>query len=1040
MKKIVSLLSVLVLFCALAYGQARTVTGTVRDEQGNPIPFATITAKGTKNGVAADANGQFQINLTSDVPLVISAVGYASFEAKATNNMVVTLSKSGDKGLDEVVVTAAGLRSTQKALGASQTTLTSDQLVNARPTNVASALSGKVAGLQVSAISSGVNPNYRLVLRGMRSLLGNNQALVVIDNVIVPNSILGNLNPDDIQNITVLNGGTAAALYGSDGSNGALIITTKNGMNPGGKPQVKFSNTTTFESVAYMPKMQKLFGSGSTSDIQAYNQYENQQYGPAFDGSLKPIGLPVEDGSIQEVPYQWNEKEGKNAFWERGLTNQTDISVSSSGNKGSTYFSAQYLNARGTIPGDKYNRATVRLNGVQHIVPVLDLNYSAYYAQNRYNTTSQTANIYNNILNSPGQVPVTRYKDYLNDKFSTPDGYYNAYYTTPYFLAGHYRSMTRNDYFVGNASLVFRPTKSVDITSRLGFTTRNVTGNGTADVYNFSDYTKSIGAFAGTYKVKDITGSYSNSFSYSTKIIYDLIAHAQHKVSDIKFDLTGAFSVVQQQDEENSASISGLVVPHLFNLNNSLTPPSASHSKSLSRTLGAWGKLDVAYRNFLFLTVTGRNDWFSVLSEENRSIFYPSVQLAFTPTDVIPALQRIASLDYLKLRGSWSQVGQVNIAPYSLAPVFSQGAGYPYNGMGGMTAGGRIVDPSLKPELTQGYEAGIDFSLLKNRIKGQVTYYNNTTENQTLPTGISTATGYTSYLLNVGKTSSKGWETALTVVPVRTSNWFVSLGANYTYYDNRVESISADIDRLTLASYGGTTGSYAVAGQHFPVIMGTVHKRDNQGRIIVDPITGYPSPTSSLEIIGRANAKDEVGLNMEVTFKNLTLTATGAYRGGNVIYNALGSTFDFSGAGINTVDYYRERFVIPNSVIADPDNPGKYIPNTNVTVRDGGTGYWTIAGPRTGINENYITSAAFWKLREIALSYEVPKSILGSAGKVIQGVTLSVQARNLFILLPKTNVYTDPEYSSGGNNAIGLTDLGQTPPSRYYGGTVIVNF
>ncbi|RYE09192.1 MAG: SusC/RagA family TonB-linked outer membrane protein, partial [Sphingobacteriales bacterium] len=360
--------------------------------------------------------------------------------------------------------------------------------------------------------------------------------------------------------------------------------------------------------------MQKLFGSGSTSDVQVYNQYENQQYGPAFDGSIKPVGLAVEDGSIQELPYQWNEGEGKNAFWDKGFTNQTDISLSSGTNKGSLYFSAQYLNATGTIPGDKYNRATVRVNGTQNIVPILDLNYSAYYAQNRYNTTSQTSGIYNNVLNSPGQVPLTRYNDWQNDKFSSPDGYYNAYYTNPYFLADNYRSLTRNDYFVGNASLVLKPVKGFDLTSRLGFTTRNVTGESTADVYSFSDYTKAQSAFAGTYKVRDLTGSYGNNFSYSTKIIYDLVAHTQQNVGDFKLDLTGAFNLIQQKDAANSASINGLVNPGLFNLNNSLTPPSASNSQSLERTLAGWGKFDVAFRNFLFLTVTGRNDWFSVLS------------------------------------------------------------------------------------------------------------------------------------------------------------------------------------------------------------------------------------------------------------------------------------------------------------------------------------------------------------------------------------------------------------------------------------------
>lgn len=1026
---------------AFAVAQDRTVSGSVTDNSGTFLPGVSVQVTGTSIGATTNSGGAYSINVPSGAKtLTISSVGFLSqVHPIPPNGRLNLILEPNPASLEAVVVSALGLKSTVKSQGVAQTNLDATQLTNSKPTNVASALSGKVAGLQISAISSGVNPDYRLVLRGMRSLLGNNQALVVVDNVIVPSSILGNLNPNDIDNVTVLNGGNAAALYGSDGSNGALIITTKKGSSDG-KLDVTVSNTTSVESVAHMPKIQHKFGSGTDGDVVVYTPYENQQYGPKFDGSLKEVGLPLEDGSIQKLPYLWNNKANKDLFWQNGLTNQSDISLSSGSARGTVYLSAQYLTAEGTVPGDKYNRASARLNGTQKMASKLDLTYSAYYAQNRYDLTSATSSIFNYVLNTPGQIPLTEYSDWKNNPYANPNGYFNAYYNNPYFMADNYRNKTRNDYFVGNAGLAYKPLNWFDATLRVGINTRNFTTDGETNIFRYSDYTKNIPEQRGTYKTNDIVGSYASGFGYSTNLTSQLILHGQKKVNDFKFDLTGIGEIAQSQASSNSASVNGLVVPGLFNLGNSTSTPTSGNSQSQTRKLGLLGKLDIAYSNYLFLTVTGRNDWVSTLAPENRSFFYPSAQLAFTPTDAIDALKNIPNLDHFKLRGGWSQVGQVNLGAYSLEPTYSQASGYPFAGQGGHSIGSRIVDPNLKPELTQGFETGFDVSLFNNRVLGSFTYYSTTTVDQTLPTGISYATGFNSYLLNVGETSSKGIEASVTVVPIRTDKWYVKLAANYAYYDNKVEAISADIDRLTLASYGGTTGSYAIAGEQFPVIMGMPYKRDPQGRIIVDANTGYPSAQSNLQILGRANAKDEIGLNLEVTYKSLTLAATAVYRGGNYIYNALGTTFDFSGAGNNTVLYDRERFVIPNSSYADPANPGKYVANTNVTVRDGGSGYWPQGTERTSIDENYVTSADFWKVREISLSYNLPAQWFNNRNIGVKGASVSVQGRNLLTWLPVTNVYTDPEYSSGGNNAIGLTDLGQTPPSKFIGGTLTLKF
>ncbi|HAF33997.1 MAG TPA: SusC/RagA family TonB-linked outer membrane protein [Sphingobacterium sp.] len=1033
---------------SVAFAQEKKVSGRVTGTNGEGLPGVTIVIQGTNQATQTDANGNYSINVPTGKILVFRSVGYSDKTitvAQGSSLYNIQLSDN-ESVLDEVVVTGAGLTASRRSVGVAQTTIKAEDLMQAKPSNVVTGLTGKVAGLLVQGVTSGVNPNFRVMLRGMRSLTGNNEALIVVDNVIVPSSILGNLNPDDIEDVTVLNGANAAALYGSQAANGALIVTTKKGKGSLGF-QIDLENTTTFESVNFLPKMQKQFGSGADNDLQIYNPHENQQYGPIYDGVIRPIGDPLQDGSIQSIPYSYAGKKGKDGFWDTGVTNMTNLSISSQSENSSLRLSGQYLTSTGTSPGDKYNRASALLSGTRRLVEGLDLTYSTYYAQNRYNTTSAAANIYERVLNTPGQIPLTDYKDWQNNPFASPDGYFNAYYNNPYFMADNYRSRTRNDYFIGNLELRYKPIEWFDVLGRVGVTTSNQSYKNTTGEYTLSEFTKSW-AGTSTYKYQNILGGVTDGFNYSTRIVSDFIAHAYNKTGDFKIDYTALFQFIQNEYSGMSAGVSGLAVPEIYNLGNSTNNPSANQANYLARTFGLTGKIDVGYKDYLFLTVTGRNDWVSILEPNNRSFFYPSAALSFIPTDAFEGLKDFKALDFLKVRASWSKVGQVNLGSstdfgaYRLLPTFSQGAGYPYNGIGGHTVGNQLVQDGLKPEMTRSFEVGFESAWAKRRINWDFTYYDNRTTDNVVPTGISTATGYGSYLVNAGTTTGKGVETKLNVIPIRTDNWELSVGGNYAYFNNKVESIAEGLEVLQLGAYtsgsSAGAGSYAVAGEDFPVLRGTYYKRDDLGRIIVDPVTGYPSSDGTLKILGKAMPTHTLGLNLDLTWKDLSFHTQAEYRTGNYIYNAGGSTFDFSGAGYNTGIYNRDRFVIPNSSYWDEASQS-YVENTNITVRDGGPGYWSIAGPRTGIQENYITSAAFWKIREMSVSYRIPKSFLAGQN-VIKGARVSVQGRNLFIWTPKSNVYTDPEYSDGNGssngNAIGLTNLGQTPPSRYVGFSV----
>lgn len=1035
-----------VMLVGTAFAQSKTVTGTVTaSDDGSPLPGVTVVVSGTNEGTQTDLNGKYSLTVPSNATsLTFSYIGFESQSVVVGNRTEVSIVlQNSASTLSEVVISAGGIEVQKKAQGYASTDIKADDLVTARPVNIASGLSGKVAGMRINATSGGVNPNYRVNLRGMRSLTGNNEALIVLDNIVVPNEVLGNLNPEDVANITVLNGAGASALYGSEASNGALIITTKRGQR--GTTRVTLSNTSTFEQVAFYPDLQTSFGAGSDRDVQIYTPYENQQFGPRFDGSMREIGyiLPDPDATLQSIPYAASN--GKKDFWQDGYTNQTDLAVSTGSDRGTMYLSAQYADVEGTTPGDLFNRATVRFNGNYEMAKNLTASISSSYTQNNYDVTTSTAALYDQLLQTPANIPVTAYKDWRNNPFASPDGYYNAYYNNPYFTADNNRRNSRNEYVIGGVELKYAPLDWLDFTYRIGLTSRNYTSKEFQDIYRYSPFTHSQ-AQASTYKVQDIAGStYEGSMS-TTRVNSDFMAGFKKDVEDFTFRLTVGAAIRQDQTRSASAEVLGLVVPGLFNLGNSTTPPTAEESNYKARQLGLYGDLNVGFRDYLFLHVTGRNDWISTLPLNNNSFFYPAADVSFVATDAIESLQDIEAIDFIKLRAGVSKTGNVNLGnrsqfgAYKLDPTFGQGAGYPYSGTGGFTIDNTMVAANLNPEITRGYEFGFDANFWSNRIQTKFTYFDNQTTDQTVQTGVSSTTGFSTYLLNAAKTSSKGIETSLRVVPVRTQDWEVSIGGNYSHYDNKVLEVSDDADQLQLGAYGSGAGSYAVKGQPFPVIMGTTHERDDQGRIIVDPTSGYPTETQNISVLGNAAPKHILGVDLGIAWKNLYLSALAEYRGGYDYFFA-GSTIDFSGSSIATTYYDRDRFVIPNSSYMDES--GNYVPNTNITVRDGGPGFWTMAGTRTGIDENYVISGAFWKLREVSLSYDLPVEFLARS-QFIEGARISLQGRNLFMLTPKTNIYTDPEYSDGdglnNGNAIGLANLGQTPPSRYFGLTVSLTF
>ncbi|MDR1553170.1 MAG: SusC/RagA family TonB-linked outer membrane protein [Prevotellaceae bacterium] len=1030
-------------FISLSSGLfAQTVIkGNVVDKDGAPLVGVSVSLKSTSYGIITDNDGYFTLITNSPLPLTLSlsSLGYKNLDVEVSDAgrpLVITLQENINV-LDEALVTAGGSIRPKRAQDYASTKITNTKLVAAKPVSIAGGLTAKVPGLQVNAISSGVNPTYRLVLRGNRSITGENQALIVIDNIVASSAILNNINAEDVEDIQVLNGASGATLYGSEASNGVIIVTTKKGKK--GKPVIKVAQTLTFQEVSFFPKLQSRFGQGSSAGAQVFDPVENQQYGPAFDGSLRELGYPLENGDQQYTTY--SAKSDRQDFWETGVQTQSDVSISFGNDNYTSYVSAQYLNSTGTTPFDKYSRVSLRLNNSQKILKNLTLSYNASYVENNYDITSQTGYVYEDLQNIPANIPVTSYKDYKNNIWATPEGYFNPWYTNPYWTAALYRNESKNTYLTGNVELKLEILPWISVLYRASISHRYYQSKQYSDKYTYSDYARTVQGKT------DIAGSIYDGQINTYRYNHDFQLAIDRKIGDFKLNLTLGLSNVYKDYKITEVSASGLVIPGLYNISNRSVDPSPNSDISHSRTYGVWGDFVGSYKNYLFLHVTGRNDWTSLLAPQNRSYFYPSVGVSFVPTDAFDFLKDSDVLGYLKLRAAWSKTGNVNIGAHSLLAIYNSVAGYS-NGTY-FRESADLVSPDLKPEITKGYEVGTEFSLLKNLAEVQFNYYFTSTTGQAISASVASSSGYTGYLLNTGEVTNRGIEASLRLNPIKEKDWNLEIGANYTHNKNFLKELHPDTKRI------GVNGSgviYAEEGYELNQIIvadyarvpakneaGVPYPKELVGKVIVDKNTGYPSLSTESAHLGNTTPKYRLGLDLNLRWKQFSLGLVFEYRGGYYFASiAQGSNADFTGASARSAYYNRERFVFPNSAYLN--DAGEYVANTNVTVSDGGSGFWTNATYNRGAYSNYVYSGAYWKWRELSLSYVVPKSVFAKLSNVVKEVTVSVQGRNLFLWTPLSNEYTDPDYSANDNNAIGVATLSQSPPTRYFGGTISITF
>lgn len=1033
MRKIASLLTVLMLLCTFAFAQTRTVKGTIRDEKGEPVPFATISETGTRNATTADADGAFLIKIKEGSKLTVTATGFNSATATpGSGDLQVSLvKKAGD--LQEVVVTTAlGVRKQPRELGYSTAKVTNKEFTQASAVNVQNGLTGKVSGLNVATTNNGVFSDTRITLRGIRSLTGNNQPLLVLDGSQVALGQLNNLNPNDIDDITILKGASAASLYGPDGVNGVIFVKTKRGTKSGA-PMVQVSNSTQWESVLFLPDFQKRFGSGSSVDpatgIGVYDPIENQQYGDEFDGQIRPIGKALPDGSFVEIPYAYK-KNGRRNFFETGVTLQNAISYSAK----DFYLSAQDVDIKGTLGGDKNRRTTFRFNSGKEYGR-LKANFNISYTRGQYDVAGVSP--YWEVFNTPGHIDLGVYKDWRNDVKSSPNHYFNEYYQNPYFIKDRSRNKGNSDDIFAQAELVFKVNSWLGLTYRASTTMNSSDFKNTSEAFTFSDYAKNV-----THKYNasnDLFASVTDGTTRSNRITSDFFITAQKSFGDFSVDALVGHSYRQTTAKSVGISGTNLVIPTLYNVSSRTGEPGASEANVKSRLIGAFGKVAVGYKNWAFLEFTGRNDWDSRLPQGGLSFFYPGGSASIILSDAIDAIKNSNVISYLKFRGSWSKSGNVNLGSgffegaYQLEPTYFVAGGFPYGNLAGYTGSASVNNPAIKPEFVVSKEAGFELSLFKNRVNLEVTAYLQDNTNQILNIQVSRATGFTDAKVNAADFENKGLEFDLRLTPALDLGDFrIDLKANLSLLDSKVNSVYQGLNEIGIGN-----GNFAIVDYPAFMFKLTDYKRDSLGRVIVDRISGYPSLDPNVKMFGRTMPTTIIGINPTFSWKSLSLSVTADYRGGHQVYHGIGPDMDFTGSSARSGSNGRQRFVMPNSVY--DDGTGKYVVNTDVLVANGGYGFYEATNTNRGVNSNYLTSAAAWKIREIALSYELPASLLRKT-KVIKGATVALTGRNMFTFLPKSNQWTDPEFANTTGNALGVNNNSILPPNRIYGFNVNLTF
>ncbi|MEF9985833.1 MAG: SusC/RagA family TonB-linked outer membrane protein [Bacteroidales bacterium] len=1009
------------------WAQNVNVTGTVTDKNSEPLAGVYVLVQGTKAGTSTDVDGKYVLNAPANGTLVFSSMGFQNLAIAVSNRSVINVTMQDDAVmLEDVVVTAMGIKREKKALGYAVQDVKGAALVENRTANLATSLAGKVAGMNITATSTPGGSN-RIVIRGNNSISGNNMPLIVIDGVPYDNSQgvgsttdvswggsdtgdgLSMLNPEDVESISVLKGPSATALYGSRGGNGVLVVTTKRGQI--GKTTVAFNSNFTASNVMIQPEFQNEFGQGAAGK---YDAKSRNSWGPKIEGQM------IKDWSGTERPFVAKNNNFSD-FMNTGTAWTNSVDISSASEKLNARVGISNTQQSGVIPNNKLSKTTFTARVGWEILPRLTMdakiNYTYIKGNGRPEFSVSGFNPIFSLIYTPRSINLHEMKDVFDAKGNILDWYPDG--------AGSL-TVVNNPYAISNL------TSNEDITNRInGFGSLKYQITDWLNLqlrYGLDNYSKTVEkkyrhGLVSSATAKD--GRYINQAQNFTEVNADFLLSAiKQNIGETK--LSGSIMLGGNIMNRNSKSIynqaNGLNIPELYTIENgkTVTYSDYRYNKEIQSIYGI-GQL--SWDGWIFMDVTARNDWSSTLPKENRSFFYPSVSLGWVVTDMFDRfdVKLPEWFSYGKIRASYAEAGN-DTDPYQLLPTLGTISNMPGGNMGAALPSS-LANANLKPEIIKSYEIGIEAKFFNNRLGFDVTYYSKRAYNQIIAMPTSITTGYSSKFINAGRIDNNGWEVVLNGSPIRNKNWNWNLTMNFAKNNSKVVELIEGVDQIVLAQPMGQN-CYVVAqvGEPYGQMYTNDFKYDDNGNKLVGD-NGKYLVDSKLRATGNFNPDWTMGLGSMLSYKNLSFGFLLDIRKGGNIYLQSMMRLQSCGQTIETAAGREEYYSTGKGLISEGVNINTGKPNT---VAIDPNAYW---GQFYGNIGNYIYDMTNVRLREVNIGYTFPRKWFTKT--IISSIKLSAVGNNLCFIYNSLPGF-DPEstYSTGNGQGVETAAL---PSTRSFG-------
>lgn len=1058
--------------------QVTTVRGIVTtEEDGEPVIGASVIVKGTSLGTVTDVNGRFELSglPPSATRLLISYISLMAKEVAIAPQVSVTL-KSDTHLLDEVVVTALGISREKKALGYTAQEVKQNALVQGKDNNLLNSLSGKIAGVRITNTQGDVGSS-RIVIRGETSIAGENQPLFIVDGIPVDNSQLNarssgrdfknaiaDLNPEDIKTLTVLKGPNAAALYGARAAHGAIVITTKGGDKRQKGIGITLHSSTQVSFVATLPEFQNLFGQGAGGRFSyvdgkgaGVNDGVDESWGPRLDiGLLIPQFDSPLDADGNRVATSWvSHPNNVRDYFRMGISTNSGISVARGDDKYQFRVGYNYEKQVSIVPDAGTNKTNISLNTDYHlakwIVVGATANYIVYTAPSLPGSATPSGS--NVRSNSPMLqfLWFGRQVDTNSLKADYTRNWNSSYYDNPFWSASYNTQSQERHRLIGDLHAEFRLTDGLNVRFRTS-----------TDWYNDRRKSKVKWGSAGAGSPY---GSYAeDAYTVKENNTEVLATYIKQLNKNWGIDALLGFNVRNKQYENNYQAAPRLAVADLYTLTNSRDPLTSSNDFYRLRQYGLYGSIQLDYRRWAFLNIIGRNDWSSTLPVDNNSYFYPSVTASVLLSEAFG--WRSKAVNYLKIRGGWSQVG-ADANPYQLATVFTSETAFNGNPLQSSSTIG--MNPNLKPEKTSSIEAGFEAAFWDNRLCLDFTYYKTDSRNQILKLATTAASGYTSQVRNAGHIRNRGYEIQLGAVPIQTSKGFRwNLDLNYGANSSKVVKLDDEGLITSYQLYSSGIQILASVGEAYGTLFGTSYVRDANGNVVVDA-NGLPKISTTNKTLGKFTPDWTGGISNTFSYRSLSLSFLIDASVGGSIFSNTNKTGKYTGVLANTLSgrdaehgglwYYTDAMGnnvrLPESPSYSVSSDGLYYAQVNGQstrvyqdgimvegVTESGSKNEEVVSAEKyyhriySIAEANVYDASYVKLREVALSYRLPR--LWTQKLHLQEASVTLTGRNLWTIY-KSVPNIDPESALTTGNAQGV-EAYSLPTTRSFGVNLSVKF